>query len=150
MKLLEALEFGLLAILLYELAHVAVALALRVKVYQVGISWKGVYLRRERGTPRRNLAIALAGSAVTLGLALLVHRVSPGFALCSVVVGLANLLPIPASDGLRAFLLARNFGALMQPAEAPSTRVVDISVGRRPPRGESSLGHASRRAHRIT
>ena len=102
MKLLEALEFGLLAILLYELAHVAVALTLKVKVYQVGISWKGVYLRRERGTPRRNLAIAPLPAPLS-HWALRYWSIASvtGFALMQCgVVGLANLLPLPASGWL--------------------------------------------------
>ena len=48
MNLLKAVEFGAVAISLYELAHIGVAHALKVKIHQVGIGWRGVYVRRER------------------------------------------------------------------------------------------------------
>jgi hypothetical protein len=37
----DALIFGIAAMILHEMAHVSVALAVKVKVHQVGINWKG-------------------------------------------------------------------------------------------------------------
>lgn len=131
MKLLRALEFGASAILLYELAHIAVAHALKVRIYHVGMSWRGVYIRRARAMPPQSLAIALAGPSLTLALALLFRSISPDFALCNLLVCIANLLPLPGSDGLRAFRLVLNLNDLSSLAQPSSTRVLDISEARR-------------------
>ena len=113
MHLRDVIPAGIAALLLHELAHIAIALALRVKIYEVGISWKGPYLRRACGTAKQNLAITLAGPGANLWLALFFRGVSPSFALCNLVIGVTNLLPLPASDGARAFqLLAAMRGAL--------------------------------------
>ncbi len=113
MQLRDVIPAGIAALLLHELAHIAIAIALRVKIYKVGVSLRGPYLRRECGTAKQNLAITLAGPGANLWLALFFHRVSPSFALCNLVIGVTNLLPLPASDGARAFqLLAALRGAL--------------------------------------
>jgi hypothetical protein len=132
MRPITALEFGASAILLYELAHIAVAHALKVRVFHVGITWRGVYVRRERAMPLQNLAIALAGPSLTLALAVLFRNASPGFALCNLLVCIANLLPLPASDGLRIFLLTKNLSNRRFDPETGPAAVVDISQGRRP------------------
>ena len=112
---------------LHEMGHLAAALALHVKVHQVGISRKGAYIRREAGTAGQNLAITIAGSGLNLSLALLFHYVSPHLALCNLVIGVVNLLPIPASDGSRAFNLISNSLHLLtagvhEPAVQPHQR----------------------------
>ncbi len=107
MRLTDALTFGLAAMLLHEMAHLAAALMLKVPIHQVGINWRGPYIRRRSGTARQNLAITLAGPGMNLWLALLFHHISPNFALCNLVLGVSNLLPIPASDGTRALHLIR-------------------------------------------
>ncbi len=105
MKLANVIPAGIAALLLHELAHIAIALAFRVKIYNVGISWRGPYLRRERGTSKQNLAITLAGPGANLCLALFFHGVSHSFALCNLVIGITNILPLPASDGARGLQL---------------------------------------------
>jgi Zn-dependent protease len=115
MQLQDALISSLAAMLLHEMAHVAVALALKVKVHQVGMNWSGPYIRRECGTAKQNLAITLAGPGVNLWLALLFHRISPNFALCNLIIGITNLLPISASDGSRALRLIKIPLASMEP-----------------------------------
>lgn len=112
MQVQDAVTYGLAATLLHEMAHLAVAVALKVKVHQVGINWRGPYLRRASGTTKQNLAITLAGPLSNLWLALLFYRVSPNFALCNLVIGITNLLPIPASDGSRALRLISNSASL--------------------------------------
>jgi hypothetical protein len=98
---------AILAVILHELAHVALASALRVRVYQVGMSWRGPFIRRDPGTTGQNLAITLAGPGINLVLAFLLHRINPGFALNNLVLGCCNLLPFPSSDGLRALSLLK-------------------------------------------
>jgi Zn-dependent protease len=96
------LASAIAAVVLHEAAHIAMAWVLRVKIYRVGMSWRGPYIRRESGTDRQNLAISLAGSGVNLALALAMLHISPSFALNNLVLGIWNLLPFPASDGSRA------------------------------------------------
>lgn len=107
MQFKDAILFGLAAMLLHEMGHMAAALALRVKIHQVGISRKGAYIRREAGTATQNFIITLAGPGTNLWLALLFQHISPHFALCNLVIGITNLLPLPASDGSRALELIR-------------------------------------------
>jgi len=105
MQLHDAFTFGIAAMVLHELAHVAAALTLKVKIYQIGINWRGPYIRRKIGTAKENLAITLSGPGINLLLAMLFHRISPSLALCNLLIGVSNLLPIPASDGSRALLI---------------------------------------------
>ena len=107
MQLQEAVIFGIAAVALHETAHVAAALALKVKVHQIGINWKGPYIRRACGATTQNLAITLAGPGMNLWLAFMFHRISPDFAFSNLLIGVINLLPIPASDGSRALQLMR-------------------------------------------
>ena len=107
MQLTEALASGIAAMILHEMAHAAAALALKVKIHQIGMNRKGPYISRASGTTKQNLAITLAGPGINLWIALLFYRMSPNFALCSLVIGVVNLLPVPASDGSRALNLIR-------------------------------------------
>lgn len=116
----EALPLGIAAMALHEIGHLIIALAVRVKVHQVGISRKGPYIRRAPGTIAQNLAVTLAGPGMNLWLALLFQHVSPHFALCNLVIGITNLLPIPASDGSRALKLVGKLVGLSGVAGAPS------------------------------
>jgi Zn-dependent protease len=102
---MEMIANAILAVGFHELAHVAVARAIGVRVYQVGISRKGPFVRREAGTTAQNLAITLAGPGINLLLALVLYRISPGFALSNLVLGTSNLLPFASSDGSRALSL---------------------------------------------
>ena len=107
MQLTDAFTSGIAAIALHEWAHVAAALTLKVKIHQVGLNWRGPYIRRNAGTPKQNLAITLSGPGINLLLAMMFLRTSPNFALCNLVIGISNLLPISASDGSRALHIIR-------------------------------------------
>jgi Zn-dependent protease len=113
------------ATILHEMAHVAVALAQRVKVHQVGINWRGPFIRRASGTMKQNLGITLAGPGINLWLALMFHSISPDFALCNLVFGVINLLPLPASDGSRAIKLLSNLVSLFRTASPSSPSPAD-------------------------
>lgn len=124
MQIQDAVLYGMAAMALHEMAHVTAAQALKVKVHQIGMSWKGPYIRRESGTAAQNLVITLAGPVMNLWLALLFHSISPNFALCNLAIGATNLMPIPASDGSRAVHLMKtlvSFGGM--PAAAHSAPV---------------------------
>ena len=96
---------GVSAVALHELSHVAMARMQGLKVKRVGVKWKGPYIVREAGTPEQNLRVCLAGPAANLLFAFMCSRVAPVFAFCNLVLGAYNLLPIPGSDGLRAWRL---------------------------------------------
>lgn len=102
---------ALTAIVVHELAHIATARCLGVAVKQVGLTWKGPYLRRAPGTPGQNLAITLAGPGLNLLLAAATLHSNPDFALNNAVLGVFNLLPIPCADGQRALHLLRGMFA---------------------------------------
>jgi Zn-dependent protease len=111
----EAILFLALIItaLVHELAHVVVSYSLCVPVKRIGISWHGPYIVRERGTDWQCIAISLAGpvanllTAVGCMLVFAYWRVSLSSLsmlwFLSLVLGTWNLLPLPASDGLRAY-----------------------------------------------
>jgi Zn-dependent protease len=102
-----------ISLVVHEMAHLLAAWSIGVPVHQIGITWKGPFIRRDSGTTGQNLAITLAGPSSNLLLAITLHRISPGFALTNLVLGTCNFLPFPSSDGLRALrlvnILAKKF-----------------------------------------
>jgi Zn-dependent protease len=96
---------GVAAVVLHELSHVIVARMQGLKVKRVGITWKGPYIVREAGSRQQNLRVCLAGPTMNVLLGLACWRVAPVCAFCNLVLGGYNLLPIPGSDGLRAWRL---------------------------------------------
>jgi len=116
MLTLSFLASALIAIVLHELSHVAMALALGVKVKRVGVSWRGPYVVRECGTQAENVAISLAGPLANLVTAFASLYVGRGVDLCltSLVLGAFNLLPVPSSDGLRALRLMWSMATAIQ------------------------------------
>jgi len=93
---------GLSVISLHEFAHIAAAIAFGITIKRMGFSWKGVYIVRESGPPKVNMAITLAGPLLNLLLAA-TWPVSHNFAMVNVIFGLSNLLPFAGSDGERAW-----------------------------------------------
>jgi membrane-associated protease RseP (regulator of RpoE activity) len=92
-----------LIVALHEAGHLVSAWFLGVHVKNIGISWKGPYIRREAGPLGKNLAITLSGPMLNLICAGLWHWF-PVFGLYSLVLAVSNLLPIKGSDGRRAFM----------------------------------------------
>jgi hypothetical protein len=86
-----------ISVLFHEVAHVAMATTLRVRVKRMGFSWKGPYIVREPGTPAQNLCISLAGPAANAALMLV-----PGWFLINLALLIPNLL-MKESDGRRAW-----------------------------------------------
>ncbi len=91
------------ATVLHEVAHLAAAWVAGVRVKRVGLSWKGPFIVREPGTPLQNLCISLSGPTINLLLCLLCFRWSGTFAFVNGFLAIMNMLPIPSSDGLRAY-----------------------------------------------
>jgi Zn-dependent protease len=91
----------LLVIVLHELAHAAAALAHGLRIKRIGLSWKGLYIVREAGSPLVNAQVSLAGPLANLAFALF-WPLAPHFALYNLLFGLVNLAPVRDSDGQRA------------------------------------------------
>lgn len=90
-------------VVLHELGHALCARSLGLKVKAMGISWRGVYTRRERGTPCQNMLVALAGPAtnfLVVLLALFFWQNIPVIE-ANLLLGILNLLPLPNADGRR-------------------------------------------------
>lgn len=97
---LDGFLLGVLALALHEAGHALAAAAVGVRVKGIGLDWKGLYLRREAGTPGRNLAISAAGPMVNL-LLVVTWAWWPVFALANACYMLFNVLPLPGADGER-------------------------------------------------
>jgi Zn-dependent protease len=106
------LETSLSSLALHELAHVAAAKALGVRVKRVGVSWKGPYIIRESGSVDQNMLIALTGPATNLVIAACLWPLMPRFAFMNLWCGLFNLLPVKSSDGARVLKCYREWKEL--------------------------------------
>lgn len=96
----EGFVLGVAALLLHELGHAVAATVVGVRVKGIGLNWKGLYLRREAGSPGRNLVISAAGPVTNLLLVML-WGVWPMFGLANACYALFNLFPLPGADGER-------------------------------------------------
>ncbi|HEV2462469.1 MAG TPA: site-2 protease family protein [Acidobacteriaceae bacterium] len=94
----------LLCMLAHELGHILAARHFRVPVRKIGFSWMGMYIQRARTTGWPEISVCLAGATMNLLLALAFWNVSYWFALCNLVFGIVNLLPITNSDGSHALV----------------------------------------------
>jgi Zn-dependent protease len=97
---LDGFLLGVLALALHEAGHALAALAVGVRVKGIGLNWKGLYLRREAGTPGRNLLISAAGPMTNL-LLVVTWAWWPMFGLANACYMLFNVLPLPGADGER-------------------------------------------------
>ena len=111
----------LVSVLLHELAHIATATALGVRVKRIGVSWKGPYIVREPGKPAQNLCISLAGPAANAALMLV-----PGWFLINLALLVPNLV-MKESDGRRAWKCWQVMASSKTPAPA---MVVEGIMGR--------------------
>ena len=107
---LQLMGASLVALVLHEGAHAAVTCARGLRVKGVVISWKGIGVRRERGTDLDTALIAAAGPLLNLALAALSHN-SESMLVGNLIVGIINLLPVPGSDGWKvlSYLARRRY-----------------------------------------
>jgi len=93
------------SLLVHEIGHMITAMLLRVRVLEFGLKLGGAYIRRAQA-PRRREEILIAASGPLMNLLVVVPlifvpRLGYQLALCNLVLGVVNLLPLPSSDGLR-------------------------------------------------
>jgi len=95
----------LASLLLHEGGHLLAAAFLGVPVREFGLELRGAYIRRARATCRRDeVLIAASGPLMNLLVAvplMYIPHLGTHVALCNVVLGVINLLPLPSSDGMR-------------------------------------------------
>jgi Zn-dependent protease len=115
--------FFLASLLLHEAGHILAAAAFKVQVREFGLELRGTYVRRAFATRRRDeILIAASGPLVNLLLViplLFVPRLGPQLALCNLMLAVINLLPLPASDGLR--ILRNLSGPVLSTGPSPAT-----------------------------
>jgi Zn-dependent protease len=102
------LVFGLVmvaSLLLHEAGHILAATFVGVPVREFGLNIAGAYVRRARAaTQQDEVLIAASGPLMNFCLILplsFVPVLGHHLALGNLALGVVNLLPIPASDGLR-------------------------------------------------
>ena len=93
--------------LIHELGHTLAALSLGLTVKRLGLSWKGVFIVRETGSPVANFITTVAGPCANVMFAVAFWSGGPQFALANLTLGLVNLLPFNGSDGYRAYTILR-------------------------------------------
>ncbi len=97
----------LVSLLMHECGHLLAARASGVKVREIGLCLRGSYIRRESArAPLDDAAIALSGPLVNALIAAALWT-APGvghwLAIYNLVLAASNLVPLPGSDGWRAF-----------------------------------------------
>lgn len=93
------------SLLLHEAGHAAMATVCGAKVKAIGVSWMGTYIRREDDHRRRtNLLTSLSGPLINL----LIAAIAIGWlSQVNIMLAVCNLLPLPHSDGARAWKAIR-------------------------------------------
>jgi Zn-dependent protease len=110
------LLLGLLAMVLHEVGHLAASFAVGLRVKDIGLSMKGLYIVRESGTPLKNLLVTLAGPLANICLLLISWKAADAFTLANMCVAICNLAPIKGSDGDRALDCLRDMHKELMPA----------------------------------
>ena len=95
----------LASLLLHEAGHMITATFLNVPVREFGLKLGGAYIRRAYATRRRD-EILIAASGPLMNLLVVVPliflpRMGAQLAMCNLMLGVINLLPLPSSDGQR-------------------------------------------------
>jgi Zn-dependent protease len=104
--------FLVASLLLHEVGHMLAAVRLGVPVREFGLCLGGAFNRRARALCRRDeVLISVAGPLMNLCLfipSLFLPRIGTQLALCNFLLCFGNLLPLPASDGLRILRMIWN------------------------------------------
>lgn len=91
---------GILAAGFHELCHLAAVRAMGGRVHSVRIGMTGAVMETDTLSRGGELLAALAGPAGSI-LLILLYRCAPHIAICGMIQGLFNLLPVYPLDGGR-------------------------------------------------
>ena len=97
---LSWLTASLLAAIIHEMCHILVITAFKLPIYGVSVGLSGAKIHTAPLLPWQEFACAAAGPVGSFLCVLLIHR-WPMIALCGLVQGFFNLLPIYPLDGGR-------------------------------------------------
>ena len=86
------------AALFHELCHILLVYCLNGKILKMNVQSHGCILETTRMKEWKQLICILAGPLGSVSL-LLLHRITPKVAICGLIHGLYNLIPILPSDG---------------------------------------------------
>ena len=86
------------AALFHELCHILLVYCLNGKILKINVKSHGCILETTRMKEWKQLICILAGPLGSVSL-LLLHRTTPKVAICGLIHGLYNLIPILPSDG---------------------------------------------------
>ena len=86
------------AALFHELCHILLVYCLNGKILKMNVQSNGCILETTRMKEWKQLICILAGPLGSVSL-LLLHRITPKVAICGLIHGLYNLIPILPSDG---------------------------------------------------
>lgn len=122
------------SLLLHEIGHMLAAIAVGVPVHEFGLYWRGAYNRRGySGRRRAEIIVSFAGPLMNLCVAFPMHFlpvIGNQLAICNLMLGIVNLLPIPSSDGSNILRNIRGSGgaqgAIPMLTEAPSPAPANI------------------------
>jgi Zn-dependent protease len=93
---------------LHELGHVVAALSLGMRLKSIGVRPWGIFTVFDGGSVMANLLVTLAGPAMNAGLFIGGFFTQNWmFAAINLVCGVAQLIPLPHSDGARVIRYVR-------------------------------------------
>lgn len=127
---------AVLAALIHELCHFLAARFLGIRCRQLAVGTGGMVMHMEEMTRREEFWVALAGPLGSLSLAATLHCY-PQLAVCGLVQGLYNLLPVYPLDGGRILVcllgdLGRKIGMWVGWILGAAGLLFGLSLGFRP------------------
>lgn len=116
----------LASLLLHECGHLLAALASGVDVREIGLCLRGAYIKRKPAqAPTDEVAISLSGPLVNATIAAALWS-APGvwhwLAIYNLALLTTNLLPLPGTDGRRAFAALTHTATALVPATVASRK----------------------------
>jgi len=112
-----AVIFGvyLLGVLMHELGHAIASELLGAPIKGVKLTWLGIGILRDAGSPLPNILISSAGPLMSLLVGLAAWPSWKLFAMANFCLFIANIAPIAGSDGDRIWTCAAKLGWIDDP-----------------------------------